>query len=63
MRIVIPLSDASSDALRELAGREFRDPRMQAKLLLERALNIPGALPELKTAAGPELASAAGVGR
>jgi hypothetical protein len=38
MRVVIPLSDASSDALRRLASEEFRDPRMQAKLILERAL-------------------------
>jgi hypothetical protein len=38
VRLMIPLSDASSDALRRLASREYRDPRMQAKLLLEQAL-------------------------
>jgi hypothetical protein len=38
MRIVVPLTDAGADALRRLASRELRDPRMQAKLLLEEAL-------------------------
>ena len=38
MRITIPLSDASGDALRALASREYRDPRMQAKYLLEQAI-------------------------
>jgi hypothetical protein len=38
VRLTIPLSDASSDTLRRLASREYRDPRMQAKLLLEEAL-------------------------
>ena len=38
MRLTIPLSDASSDALRRLASHEYRDPRMQAKLLLEQAI-------------------------
>ncbi len=38
MRLTIPLSDASSDALRRLASHEYRDPRMQAKLLLEHAI-------------------------
>jgi hypothetical protein len=38
VRLTIPLSEASSDALCRLASREYRDPRMQAKLLLEQAL-------------------------
>ncbi len=38
MRITIPLSEASGDELRRLASQEFRDPRMQAKLILEREL-------------------------
>ena len=46
MRLTIPLSDASSDALRRLASHEYRDPRMQAKLLLEQAIrDRAGALP------------------
>jgi hypothetical protein len=38
VRLTIPLSDASSDALRRLASREYRDTRMQAKFLLEQAI-------------------------
>ena len=45
MRITIPLSDASSDALRRLASKEVRPPQMQAKYLLEEALRRAGALP------------------
>jgi hypothetical protein len=45
LRITIPLSDASADALRELASREYRDPRSQAKLILERELRTAGTLP------------------
>ncbi len=45
MRITIPLNDACGDALRRLASQEFRDPRMQAKLILERELKRVGALP------------------
>jgi hypothetical protein len=39
VRLTIPLSDASSDALRRLASREYRDTRMQAKYLLEQAIH------------------------
>ena len=49
MRITIPLSDATGDALRRLASQEFRDPRMQAKLILERELQRAGALPAEQT--------------
>ncbi len=45
MRLSIPLSDASSDALRRLAYRELRHPQMQAKFLLEEALRARGILP------------------
>ena len=49
MRLSIPLSDASSDALRRLAYRELRHPQMQAKYLLEEALRARGALPAEQT--------------
>ena len=49
MRIYIPLSDASSDALRRLASQEVRPPQMQAKYLLEEALRRAGALPAEQT--------------
>jgi len=45
LRLSIPLSDASSDALRRLAYRELRHPQMQAKYLLEEALRARGILP------------------
>jgi hypothetical protein len=45
LRITIPLSESSVDALRELASRECRDPRMQAKFLLERAIRGSAKLP------------------
>jgi hypothetical protein len=38
VRLTIPLSDATGDVLRRLASHEYRDPRMQAKLLLEQAI-------------------------
>jgi hypothetical protein len=37
-RIVIQISDASRDDLVRLASRDYRDPRMQAKYLLEQAI-------------------------
>jgi hypothetical protein len=43
MRITVPLNEACGDALRRLASQEFRDPRMQAKLILERELRRAGA--------------------
>jgi hypothetical protein len=47
VRITIPLSEASGDALRVLASREYRDPRQQAKYLLEQTIRerSAGALP------------------
>ena len=55
MRLVITLCDASSDALRELASREYRDPRQQAKYLLEQAIRerSAGALPAEPTPLTP----------
>jgi len=44
MRIYVPLSDASGDALRRLASQEVRPPQMQAKYLLEEALRARGVL-------------------
>jgi hypothetical protein len=46
VRITIPLSDASCDALRRMAYESYRDPKMQAKFLLEQAIRErAGALP------------------
>jgi hypothetical protein len=46
VRLTIPLSDATGDALRRLASQEYRDTRMQAKFLLEQAIHDrAGALP------------------
>jgi predicted transcriptional regulator len=46
LRITIPLSEDTGDALRQLASRECRDPRMQAKFLLERAIRTCDGLPK-----------------
>ncbi len=45
VRLVIPLSPATTDALARLTSNEFREPRMQAKLILERELARAHALP------------------
>ena len=63
MRLSIPLSDASSDALRRLAYRELRHPQMQAKYLLEEALRARGILPtEPSEQAEPSLSDRTPVG-
>ncbi len=49
MRITVPLNEACGDALRRLASQEFRDPRMQAKLILERELRRAGAAEQTAT--------------
>lgn len=51
MRVTIPLSDASGDALRRLAWKELRPPQMQAKYLLEEALRARDILPTEQDAA------------
>ena len=45
VKVVIPLGPASRAAFDRLAARELRDPRMQAKLMLERALREQGHCP------------------
>jgi hypothetical protein len=51
LRITIPLTEDTGDALRLLASREYRDPRNQARLLLVEALRARGALPAESTVA------------
>ena len=48
-RIVIPLSGAERSALAELAKRELREPRAQARLILRRELEQRGLLPSTDT--------------
>jgi hypothetical protein len=43
--VVVPLSPSTATALRELAERELRDPRLQARWLLEDGLRRARALP------------------
>jgi hypothetical protein len=52
MPVYVPLPTQVQDALRELARRELRDPRLQARLLVEDGLRREGLLaaPEQKTA-------------
>jgi hypothetical protein len=58
-RIYVPVTDPEARrALVNLAGREMRDPRDQAAYLILEGLRRVGALPELKTAAGRQPASA-----
>ena len=43
--VYVPLPTAAAEALRELARREFRHPRDQARKLLVEGLQRAGALP------------------
>jgi hypothetical protein len=45
-KISIPLRDKVRDALWELSEKEYREPKQQAALLLEKALRDAGALRE-----------------
>jgi hypothetical protein len=45
----VPLTEPARRALRDMALREYRRPRDQARLLLEDALRRAGALPEEET--------------
>jgi hypothetical protein len=58
--IFVPLLDEHREALVDLADREWRRPVDQAAKILIEGLQREGALPDLKTAAGVEPASAVG---
>jgi hypothetical protein len=45
MPVYVPLPNKVQEALRELAHRELRDPRQQARLLVEEGLRARGVLP------------------
>ena len=58
-RISVPIHDEQTRrALVNLAEREMRDPRDQAAYFILQGLRAAGALPNTKTAAGVESASA-----
>jgi hypothetical protein len=42
--VVVPLTPETAQALRDLARRELRDPRLQARWLLETGLRQAGVL-------------------
>jgi hypothetical protein len=56
--VYVPLQADVKDALLTLAEREARDPRRQAARLVQEGLIRAGVLPELKTAADHQSASA-----
>ena len=45
MSVIVTLTPDTARALRELAVRELRDPRLQARWLLEEGLRRAGVLP------------------
>ncbi len=47
-RITITLSDEEKTALRSLSEKEFRDPRMQAALIIRRELEKQGLMESTK---------------
>jgi hypothetical protein len=60
--VYVPLPARVQDALRELAHKELRDPRMQARLLVEEGLRQRGVLPPAdQRAAAPAVAAPAKV--
>ena len=56
----IPLTPQAADALRTLARQELRDPRLQARWLVEHGLQQAGVLaaPEMKTVEAPPTTAA-----
>lgn len=52
MPLYVPLPPTVEDALRRSAWKDLRDPRMQARLLVEEGLRQRGALPPEPAVAG-----------
>ena len=54
MPLYVPLPPAVEDALRRSAWQDLRDPRMQARFLVEEALRQRGVLPAADQRAAAE---------
>jgi hypothetical protein len=52
--VYVPMPPPVKDALYRLAGQELRDPRQQARLLVEEALRRRGVLPAEPAVGGAE---------
>jgi hypothetical protein len=58
MPLYVPLPPAVEDALRRSAWQDLRDPRMQARFLVEEALRQRGVLPAADPRAAAEVVAA-----